>query len=71
MTATASDMRDEDNSISNGEVNLFVRSWRPTRPVCVIAVVPGFDARSAHYGWAADRCVQTGLAVPPPARPCH
>ena len=63
VTATASDMRYEELSINNGDVNLFVRSWRPGRPVGMIVIVPGFNAHSGYYGWAAEHFVKAGLAA--------
>jgi alpha-beta hydrolase superfamily lysophospholipase len=56
-------MRYEEIAVKNGDIDLFLRSWRPTRPVGVVAVVPGFNAHSAYYGWAAEHFVQAGLAV--------
>jgi alpha-beta hydrolase superfamily lysophospholipase len=56
-------MRYEEIAVKNGDIDLFLRSWRPTRPVGVIAVVPGFNAHSAYYGWAAEHFVQAGFAV--------
>jgi alpha-beta hydrolase superfamily lysophospholipase len=56
-------MRYEEIAVKNGDIDLFLRSWRPTRPVGVIAIVPGFNAHSAYYGWAAEHFVQAGFAV--------
>ena len=45
-------------------LSLFVRSWRPDRAArAVVAIVPGFNAHSAYYGWAAERFVADGLAA--------
>lgn len=63
MTTTASGMTYEEISTNNGDINLFLRSWRPTRPVGVIVIVPGFNAHSGYYGWAAEQFVNTGFAV--------
>jgi alpha-beta hydrolase superfamily lysophospholipase len=63
MTMTASDMTYEEISTRNGELDLFLRSWRPARPSGVIAIVPGFNAHSGYYAWAAEHFVHAGLAV--------
>src|SRR5207245_1489049 len=47
-----------------GDLNLFVRSWRPDGEVRgMVAIVPGFNAHSGYYGWAAEQFTATGLAV--------
>ena len=63
MTTTASDMTYEEISTRNGDLNIFLRSWRPTRPVGVIVVVPGFNAHSGYYTWVAEHFVKAGFAV--------
>jgi len=43
---------------------IFHRAWRPARPARgVVAVVPGFNAHSGHYAWAAQQLTAQGLAV--------
>ncbi len=45
-------------------LGLFMRSWRPDRTVrAVVAIVPGFNAHSAYYGWAAERFAADGVAA--------
>ena len=47
-----------------GDLNLFVRSWRPDGEVRgMVAIVPGFNAHSGYYGWAAEQFTAAGLAV--------
>src|SRR2546425_7051614 len=47
-----------------GDLNLFVRSWRPDGEARgVVAIVPGFNAHSGYYGWAAEQFTATSLAV--------
>ncbi|PYR55050.1 MAG: alpha/beta hydrolase [Acidobacteria bacterium] len=47
-----------------GDLNLFVRSWRPEGEARgLVAIVPGFNAHSGYYGWAAEQFTATGLAV--------
>lgn len=63
MTTTAPDMTYEEISTRNGDVNLFLRSWRPARPVGVVVIVPGFSSHSGYYTWAAEHFVKAGLAA--------
>jgi alpha-beta hydrolase superfamily lysophospholipase len=45
-------------------LNIFVRSWRPrTNARGVVVIVPGFNAHSGYYGWAAQQLTASGLAV--------
>src|SRR5580692_4334766 len=45
-------------------LNLFVRSWRPEGAVGgVVVIIPGFNAHSGYYAWAAEQLVADGLAV--------
>jgi len=47
-----------------GDLNLFVRSWRPEGEARgLVAIVPGFNAHSGYYAWAAEQFTATGLAV--------
>jgi acylglycerol lipase len=49
---------------SVGGLKIFFRSWRPTVPPrAVLVIVPGFNAHSAYYAWAAEQLVADGLAV--------
>ena len=54
----------EDTFEGTGSLNIFFRSWQPvgaTRAVMVI--VPGFNAHSGHYRWAAEQLTAKGIAV--------
>jgi len=47
-----------------GGSRIFYRAWRPAWPARgVVAVVPGFNAHSGHYAWAAQQLTAHGLAV--------
>jgi acylglycerol lipase len=49
---------------SVGGVHIFYRSWRPiVPPRAVVVIVPGFNAHSAYYVWAAEQLVAARLAV--------
>ena len=49
---------------SAGGVRIFYRTWRPAEaPRGVVVIVPGFNAHSGHYAWAAEQLVAHGLAV--------
>jgi acylglycerol lipase len=49
---------------SIGGLRIFVRFWRPPGKVSgAITVVPGFNAHSGYYAWAAEQLVERGLAV--------
>src|SRR3989454_11006004 len=49
---------------SVGGLRIFVRFWRPTGKVRgVITLVPGFNAHSGYYAWAAEQLADRGLAV--------
>src|SRR6266699_5504892 len=49
---------------SVGGLRIFVRFWRPTGKVRgVITLVPGFNAHSGYYVWAAEQLADRGLAV--------
>lgn len=55
-------MREEKIKGSAG--NLLIRSLRPTGTTRgVVMIVPGFNAHSGYYTWAADRLAAIGLAV--------
>jgi acylglycerol lipase len=57
---STSDVRVE----SVGGLRIFVRFWRPTGKVRgVVTIVPGFNAHSGYYTWAAEQFVARGLAV--------
>ena len=45
-------------------LNIFFRSWHPVgKPHGTILIVPGFNAHSGYYHWAAEQFVANGLAV--------
>jgi acylglycerol lipase len=48
-----------------GGLQIFTRAWRPegAPPRGVVVIVPGFNAHSGHYQWAAEQFVAHGLAV--------
>jgi acylglycerol lipase len=49
---------------SVGGLKVFFRSWRPmVPPRAVVVMVPGFNAHSAYYAWAAEQLVADGLAA--------
>ena len=55
-------MREE--KIEGAAGNLLIRSLRPTGTARgVVMIVPGFNAHSGYYGWAADQLVAIGLAT--------
>ena len=47
-----------------GDIQLFLRSWRPAgSPRAVVVIVHGFKAHSGLYDWPAERLVEQGYAV--------
>jgi len=49
---------------SSAGLELFYRSWRPTKlPRAVMVIVPGFNAHSGYYRWVAERLVESEIAV--------
>jgi acylglycerol lipase len=55
-------MREE--KIEGAAGKLLIRSLRPTGTTRgVVMIVPGFNAHSGYYGWAADQLVAIGLAT--------
>jgi alpha-beta hydrolase superfamily lysophospholipase len=51
-------------NLSNGGLELFFRSWRPTSAARgVVIVVPGFNSHSGYYEWVAEQLTARGLAV--------
>jgi alpha-beta hydrolase superfamily lysophospholipase len=45
-------------------LRIFFRSQRPKeKPRAVVIIVPGFNAHSGYYDWAAEQFVAAGLAV--------
>jgi alpha-beta hydrolase superfamily lysophospholipase len=63
VEAAVNTMR-EERVTGTDDVALFVRSWRPDgRARGVVALVPGFNAHSGYYGWAAEQLTASGLAV--------
>jgi acylglycerol lipase len=45
-------------------LKIFFRSLRPQeKPRAVLVIVPGFNAHSGYYAWAAEQFVAAGLAV--------
>jgi alpha-beta hydrolase superfamily lysophospholipase len=55
-------MREE--KIEGAAGKLLIRSLRPTGTTRgVVMIVPGFNAHSGYYGWAAEQLVAIGLAT--------
>ncbi len=51
-------------NLSNGGLELFFRSWRPTAsPRGVMVIVPGFNSHSGYYERVAEQFVAARLAV--------
>jgi acylglycerol lipase len=49
---------------SLGGLRIFFRSWRSSLPPrAAVLIVPGFNAHSAYYTWAAERLAADRLAV--------
>ena len=64
MAQTLASAMREEKIRSTGNVELFIRSWRPSGPARgVVLVVPGFNAHSGQYGWVAEQITAGGLAV--------
>ena len=54
----------EETVLGVSGLTIFFRSWRPDQaPRGTVAIVPGFNAHSAYYGWVAEQFVANGLAV--------
>ena len=51
----------EERVKGTDDIRLFVRSWRPDGTARgVVALVPGFNAHSGYYGWAAEQLTASG-----------
>ena len=56
-------MRKTEN-LSNGGLELFLRSWRPAAtPRAIIVIVPGFNSHSGYYEWVGEQLVARGFAA--------
>ncbi len=45
-------------------LSIFTRAWHPKdKPRGVVVIVPGFNAHSGYYSWAAEQFVSNGLAA--------
>src|SRR5579862_1929240 len=54
----------EETFDSAGGLRIFFRAWRPSALArAVVVIVPGFNAHSGYYTWAAGQFVADGLAV--------
>jgi acylglycerol lipase len=54
----------EETFASAGGLRIFFRAWRPSALArAVVVIVPGFNAHSGYYTWAAGQFVADGLAV--------
>jgi alpha-beta hydrolase superfamily lysophospholipase len=49
--------------IGGAELQIFVRSWRPTSARGVVVICHGFKSHSGYYEWAAQQLANDGLAV--------
>jgi acylglycerol lipase len=64
MTQVLGTAVSEEKFTGVGDLNIFVRSWRPDVPARgVVVIVHGFNSHSGHYFWVADQLVAGGLAV--------
>ena len=49
---------------SSSGMSVFFRSWQPAeKPRAIILIIPGFNAHSGYYQWAAEQLVAAGLSV--------
>jgi alpha-beta hydrolase superfamily lysophospholipase len=54
----------KEETIPNGGLKIFVRSWRPDgKPRGVVVLSHGFNAHSGQYAWVAEQLAASGLAV--------
>ncbi len=54
----------EETLVGAKGLKILTRAWLPdTAPRAVVAIVPGFNSHSGHYGWVAGELVAAGLAV--------
>ena len=54
----------EETLTTDGGLNIFFRSWRPEgKARGVVVIVPGFNAHSGYYAWAAEQLTGSGIAV--------
>ncbi len=54
----------EERIQGDGDLKLFVRSWRPaTAPRGVVVICHGVNSHSGQYFWVAEQFVAAGLAV--------
>jgi len=60
-----SDFTDSGERVEGaGGLRIFFRSLRPqVKPRAFVVIVPGFNAHSGYYAWAAEQFVAAGLAV--------
>lgn len=64
MTPTLAHNPKEESFVGIGNLNIFVRSWRPaTKPMGVVVICPGFNSHSGQYMWAAEQLIASNLAV--------
>ena len=54
----------DEGTFNSGGLNIFFRAWHPSAtPRAGVVIVPGFNAHSAYYGWAAEQLIADRLAV--------
>jgi len=64
MPEARTDTMSEERIEGADGLRIFVRSWRPeTSARGVVVIVPGFNAHSGYYAWAARQLTASGLAV--------
>jgi acylglycerol lipase len=57
-------VKSEEFIETEGGAKIFFRSWRPEQKArATLVIIPGFNAHSAYYDWAAEQFVADGLAV--------
>ena len=53
-----------EGTFESAGLRIFFRSWRPSVPPrAAVVIVPGFNAHSAYYAWAAQQLVADRVAV--------
>ena len=60
-----SDFMNSGETVEGAEgLRIFFRSLRPKgKPRRFVVIVPGFNAHSGYYAWAAEQFAAMGLAV--------
>src|SRR6267143_689951 len=54
----------DDGTFDSDGLRIHFRAWHPSAtPRAVVVIVPGFNAHSAYYAWAAEQLVADRFAV--------